>query len=93
MAAATSHFGRLSLGGLCPGEERIDRIAQFYAIEDKARLAPPDERLAHRTAVIPLLGSQLVVASAVVPHSDVQPKILSVDIKFRARIGPKHPFR
>jgi hypothetical protein len=30
----------------------LDRIAQFYAIEDKARFAPPDERLAHRTRVL-----------------------------------------
>ena len=35
----------------------LDRIAQFYAIEDKARFAPPDERLAHRTATIPLLDA------------------------------------
>ena len=35
----------------------LDRIAQFYAIEDKARFAPPDERLAHRTAIIPLLDA------------------------------------
>src|SRR5690349_7705618 len=35
----------------------LDRIAQFYIIEDKARFAPPDERLAHRTATIPLLDA------------------------------------
>jgi Transposase IS66 family len=35
----------------------LDRIAQFYAIEDKARFAPPDERLAHRTPIIPLLDA------------------------------------
>ena len=35
----------------------LERIAQFYAIEDKARFAPPDERLAHRTAIIPLLDA------------------------------------
>jgi hypothetical protein len=35
----------------------LDRIAQFYAIEDKARFAPPDERLAHRCATIPLLNA------------------------------------
>src|SRR5438874_6693117 len=35
----------------------LDRIAQFYAIEDKAGFAPPDERLAHRTATIPLLDA------------------------------------
>src|SRR5438270_3236172 len=35
----------------------LERIAQFYAIEDKARFAPPDERLAHRTATIPLLDA------------------------------------
>jgi transposase len=32
----------------------LDRIAQFYAIEDKARFAPPDERRAPRAATIPL---------------------------------------
>src|SRR5205823_6072464 len=35
----------------------LDRIAQFYAIEDKARFAAPDERLAHRTDIIPLLDA------------------------------------
>src|SRR5260370_16836255 len=35
----------------------LDRIAQFYAIEDKARFAPPEQRLAHRTAIIPLLDA------------------------------------
>lgn len=29
-------------------KETIDRIRVFYDIEDKARLAPPDERRAHR---------------------------------------------
>ena len=33
----------------------LDRIGEFYAIEDKARFAPPDERLVHRAALIPLL--------------------------------------
>ena len=42
----------------------LDRIAQFYAIEDKARFAPPDERLAHRTAVIPLLDAFFAWAQA-----------------------------
>ena len=35
----------------------LDRIAQFYATGDKARFAPPDQRLAHRTAIIPLLDA------------------------------------
>src|SRR5438105_1380550 len=35
----------------------LDRIAQFYAIEDKTRFAAPDERLAHRTDTIPLLDT------------------------------------
>jgi len=42
----------------------LDRIAQFYAIEDKARFALPDERLAHRTAVIPLLDEFFTWARA-----------------------------
>ena len=33
----------------------LDQIAQFYAIEDKARFAASAERLHHRAAVIPLL--------------------------------------
>ena len=35
----------------------LDEIALIYAIEDKARCAPPAERLAHRTAIIPLLDA------------------------------------
>ena len=42
----------------------LERIAQFYVIEDKARVAPPDERLAHRTAVIPLLDPFFAWAQA-----------------------------
>ena len=42
----------------------LDRIAQFYAVEDKARFAPPDERLAHRVATIPLLDAFFAWAQA-----------------------------
>ncbi len=35
--------------------EAIDRIAAFYAIEDKARFTPPDERLRHRARLTDLL--------------------------------------
>jgi transposase len=35
----------------------LDQIALIYAIEDKARFAPPAERLAHRAATIPLLDA------------------------------------
>ena len=35
--------------------EAIDRIGAFYAIEDKARFTPPDERLIHRAALPELL--------------------------------------
>ena len=38
-------------------KEAIDRIAAFYAIEAKARFAPPAERLMHRTETAPLLTS------------------------------------
>jgi transposase len=38
-------------------KEAIDRIAAFYLIEDKARFAPPAERLMHRTETAPLLAS------------------------------------
>jgi transposase len=42
----------------------LDRIAEFYAIEDKARFAPPAERLAHRAALIPLLDAFFAWAEA-----------------------------
>jgi len=35
----------------------LDRIALIYAIEDKARFAPPAERLAHRADTIPLIDA------------------------------------
>jgi transposase len=42
----------------------LDQIALFYAIEDKARFAPPAQRLAHRGAVIPLLDAFFAWAEA-----------------------------
>jgi transposase len=42
----------------------LDQIGEFYAIEDKARFAPPDERLAHRAALIPLLDAFFTWAQA-----------------------------
>jgi transposase len=42
----------------------LDQIAEFYVIEDKARFAPPDERLAHRAATIPLLDAFFAWAQA-----------------------------
>jgi transposase len=42
----------------------LDRIAEFYAIEDQARFAPPAERLMHRTALIPLLDAFFTWAQA-----------------------------
>jgi transposase len=42
----------------------LDRIAKFYIIEDQARFAPPDERLAHRAALIPLLNEFFAWAQA-----------------------------
>jgi transposase len=42
----------------------LDRIGEFYAIEDKARFAPPDERLVHRAALIPLLDGFFTWAQA-----------------------------
>ena len=38
-------------------KEAIDLIAAFYAIEAKARFAPPAERLAHRAGTAPLLAT------------------------------------
>jgi transposase len=42
----------------------LDQIGEFYAIEDKARFAPPAERLAHRAATIPLLEAFFAWAEA-----------------------------
>jgi transposase len=42
----------------------LDRIAEFYAIEDLARFAPPAERRAHRAALIPLLDAFFAWAQA-----------------------------
>lgn len=44
--------------------EAIDRIAAFYAIEDKARFTPPDERLRHRAGLIDLLDDFFTWAEA-----------------------------
>ena len=38
-------------------EEAIHRIGAFYAIETKARFAPPEERLAHRAETAPLIAA------------------------------------
>jgi transposase len=38
-------------------KEAIERIATFYAIEAKARFAPPGERVVHRTQTAPLLAA------------------------------------
>ena len=38
-------------------KEAIDRIGAFYEIEDKARFAPPDERLAHRAEAVSLVNA------------------------------------
>lgn len=43
----------------------LDRIAEFYVVEDKARFAPPAERLVHRAALIPLLDAFFARAEAV----------------------------
>ena len=42
----------------------LDQIAELYIIEDKARFAPPAERLAHRAAAIPLLDAFFAWAQA-----------------------------
>ena len=42
----------------------LDQIAELYVIEDKARFAPPAERLAHRAAAIPLLDAFFAWAQA-----------------------------
>jgi hypothetical protein len=42
----------------------LDQIAQLYAVADKARFAPPAERLEHRAAVIPLLDAFFAWAQA-----------------------------
>jgi transposase len=47
-------------------KEAIDRIAAVYAIEAKARFAPPDERIRHRADTGPLLASFFEWAGKVV---------------------------
>jgi transposase len=47
-------------------KEAIDRIAVFYAIEAKARFAPPAERVAHRTQTAPLIDAFFDWAGATV---------------------------
>jgi transposase len=47
-------------------KEALDRIAAFYAIEAKAQIAPPAERLAHRAETAPLLASFFAWAGQVV---------------------------
>ena len=42
----------------------LDQIALIYAVEDKARFAPPAERLAHRADTIPLLDAFFAWADA-----------------------------
>jgi len=44
--------------------EAIDRIAAFYAIEDKARFTPLDERLRHRAGLTDLLDGFFTWAEA-----------------------------
>lgn len=47
-------------------KEAIDRIAAFYSIETKARLASPDERVAHRSETAALLEAFFIWADATV---------------------------
>jgi transposase len=42
----------------------LDQIAALYAIEDKARFAPPAEQLVHRAATIPVLDTFFAWARA-----------------------------
>jgi transposase len=45
-------------------KEALDRIAQVYAIEDKARFAPPAGRVEHREEAAPLLDALFARAAA-----------------------------
>jgi transposase len=47
-------------------KEALDRIAKFYAIEDKARFAPAAERVEHRRETAPLLDAFFTWAGATV---------------------------
>lgn len=38
-------------------KDALDRVGAFYRIEDLARFAPPDERLAHRAEAVPLVDA------------------------------------
>jgi len=45
-------------------KEALDRIGAIYAIEDKARYAPPEERVAHRAEAVPLVNAFFTFATA-----------------------------
>jgi transposase len=47
-------------------QEALDRIAEVYAIEDKARFAPVAERVEHRRETAPMLDAFFAWAEAVV---------------------------
>jgi transposase len=45
-------------------KEALDRIAEVYAIEDKARFAPAAERVEHRRETAPLVDAFFTWAAA-----------------------------
>ena len=69
-------------------KQAIDRIATFYAIEAKARFAPPDERLAHRAETAPLLAAFFDWANSVVTRLSAKSELAEA---FRYTLNRKEP--
>ena len=69
-------------------KQAIDRIATLYAIEAKARFAPPDERLAHRAETAPLLTAFFDWADKVVNRLSAKSELAEA---FRYTLKRKEP--
>jgi transposase len=69
-------------------KEAIERIATFYAIEAKARFAPPDERLAHRAETAPLLTAFFGWADKVVTRLSAKSELAEA---FRYTLKRREP--
>ena len=56
-------------------KEALDRIAAIYAIETRARFAPPAERVPHRTETAPLLDAFFAWAEAVLARMSAKSEL------------------
>jgi hypothetical protein len=68
-------------------KDAIERIAAFYVIETKARFAPPDERIAHRTETAALLDAFFTWADATVTKLSAKSALAQA---FRYTIKRRH---